>query len=182
MLDKTAMVYTLSDLPAEARFFEAADWILLSNKDLRKVPMSSSTYMPKKGEIKANWHVIDGTDKVLGRLAAKISMIIQGKDKPTYTAHVDTGDFVVVLNADKIKVTGRKADVLEYDTYSRYPGGRHLYSYKTMKELHPEKLLEVAIKRMLPKSRMGRNILGKVKIYRGTEHPHGAQQPKELKI
>jgi len=143
---------------------------------------SSTTYMPKKGEIKPQWHVIDATDKVLGRLAAKVSMIVQGKTKPTYTPHVDTGDFVIVLNADKIRVTGRKAEALEYDTYSRYPGGRHLYSYKTMKELHPEKLLEVAIKRMLPKSKMGRNILGKVKIYRGTEHPHGAQQPKELKI
>jgi len=143
---------------------------------------SSTTYMPKKGEIKPQWHVIDATDKVLGRLAAKVSMIVQGKTKPTYTPHVDTGDFVIVLNADKIRVTGRKAEALEYDTYSRYPGGRHLYSYKTMKELHPEKLLEVAIKRMLPKSKMGRNILGKVKSYRGTEHPHGAQQPKELKI
>src|SRR5438067_7347459 len=141
-----------------------------------------STYTPKPGEIKADWHVVDATDKVLGRLASRISVILQGKHKPTYAAHVDTGDFVIVLNADKIKVTGRKADVLEYDTYSRYPGGRHLYSYETMKRLHPEKLLELAIKRMLPKSKMGRNILGKVKIYRGTEHPHAAQQPKEMKI
>src|SRR5438874_6456 len=144
--------------------------------------MSSTTYMPKKGEIKADWHVIDGTDQVLGRLAAKISMILQGKTKPTYAAHVDTGDFVIVLNAEKIRVSGRKAEVLEYDTYSRYPGGRHLYSYKTMKELHPEKLLELAVRRMLPKSKMGRNILGKLKIYKGTLHPHSAQQPKELKI
>jgi large subunit ribosomal protein L13 len=144
--------------------------------------MSTATYMPKPGEVKADWHIIDGTDQVLGRLAAKISLIIQGKLKPTYTPHVDTGDFVIVLNAEKIRVTGRKSDVLEYDTYSRYPGGRHLYSYKTMKQLHPEKLLELAIKRMLPKSKMGRNILGKVKIYRGTEHPHAAQQPKEMKI
>jgi len=146
------------------------------------INMSSTTYMPKKGEIKADWHVVDGTDQVLGRLAAKISMILQGKTKPTYAAHVDTGDFVIVLNAEKIRVSGRKAEVLEYDTYSRYPGGRHLYSYKTMKELHPEKLLELAVKRMLPKSKMGRNILGKLKIYKGTEHPHSAQQPKELKI
>ena len=144
--------------------------------------MSTTTYMPKPGEVKANWHVIDGTDQVLGRLASKIAVLVQGKHKATYTPHVDTGDFVVVLNAEKIKVTGRKADVLEYDTYSRYPGGRHLYSYKTMKELHPEKLLELAVKRMLPKSKLGRDILGKVKIYKGDKHPHGAQQPKELKI
>jgi large subunit ribosomal protein L13 len=95
---------------------------------------------------------------------------------------VDTGDFVVVLNADKIKVTGRKADVIEYDTYSRYPGGRHTYSYKRMTELHPERVLELAVKRMLPKNKIGRNLLTKLKIYKGTEHPHQAQQPKELKV
>lgn len=140
-----------------------------------------STYMPKPGEVKAEWHVIDATDQVLGRLASKVSLLIQGKHKPTYTPHVDTGDFVILLNADKIKVTGKKADVLEYDTYSRYPGGRRLYSYKTMAALHPEKLIELAVRRMLPKSKMGRNILGKLKIYKGTEHPHAAQQPKPLK-
>ena len=139
-----------------------------------------STYMPKAGEVKGNWHVVDATDQVLGRLAAKISIILQGKHKPTYTPHVDTGDFVIVLNAEKVKVTGAKAEVLEYDTYSRYPGGRNVYSYKRMKELHPEKIVELAVRRMLPKSKMGRNILGKLKIYKGTEHPHQAQQPKEL--
>jgi len=141
-----------------------------------------STYMPKPGEVAANWHVIDATDQILGRLAARISMIITGKTKPTYTPHVDTGDFVIVINAEKIKVTGNKAEVTEYDTYSRYPGGRRLYTYRTMLERHPEKLVELAIRRMLPKSKMGRNILGKLKIYKGNEHPHQAQQPKELKI
>ena len=141
-----------------------------------------STYMPKPGEVKGNWHVVDATDQVLGRLAARISIILQGKHKATYTPHVDTGDFVIVLNADKVKVTGKKADVLEYDTYSRYPGGRNVYSFKRMTEQHPEKVIELAVRRMLPKSKMGRNILGKLKIYKGTEHPHQAQQPKELKI
>ena len=141
-----------------------------------------STYMPKPGEVKGNWHVVDATDQVLGRLAARISIILQGKHKATYTPHVDTGDFVIVLNADKVKVTGKKADVLEYDTYSRYPGGRHVYSFKRMAEQHPEKLIELAVRRMLPKSKMGRNILGKLKIYKGAEHPHQAQQPQELKI
>jgi large subunit ribosomal protein L13 len=144
--------------------------------------MSTATYMPKPGEVKAEWVIIDATDQVLGRLASKIAVILQGKNKATYTPHVDTGDFVIVLNAEKIRVTGRKSEVLEYDTYSRYPGGRHLYSFKDMKQNHPEKLLELAIKRMLPKNKMGRNILGKAKIYRGKEHPHSAQQPKELKI
>ena len=141
-----------------------------------------STYMPKPGEIKADWHVIDASGQVLGRLAARISLILQGKHKPTYAAHVDTGDFVVVLNADKVKVTGRKADVLEFDTYSRHPGGRHLYSYKRMNELHPEKVIELAVRRMLPKSKMGRNILGKLKVYNTDKHPHQAQNPKELKL
>ncbi len=141
-----------------------------------------STYMPKPGEVQANWHVVDATDQVLGRLAARIAHIIQGKNKPTYTPHVDTGDFVIVLNADKVRVTGDKAEVNEYDTYSRYPGGRNIYSYKRMKQLHPEKVLELAVRRMLPKSKMGRNILGKLKIYKGTEHPHQAQQPRELKL
>jgi large subunit ribosomal protein L13 len=141
-----------------------------------------STYMAKPGELKADWHVIDATDQVLGRLAARVSILLQGKHKPTYTAHVDTGDFVILLNAEKIRVTGKKAEVLEYDTYSRYPGGRRLYSYRTMSERHPEKLVELAIRRMLPKSKMGRNILSKLKIYKGGEHPHQAQQPKEFKI
>jgi len=141
-----------------------------------------STYMPKPGEIQGQWWIVDATDQVLGRLASKISTIVQGKNKPTFAAHVDTGDFVIVLNCEKLRVTGRKADVLEYDTYSRYPGGRHLYSFKTMKQLHPEKLLELAVRRMLPKSKMGRNILGKVKIYKGDKHPHSAQKPKELKL
>ena len=139
-----------------------------------------STYMPKPGEVQANWHVVDASDQVLGRLAARIALILQGKHKPTYTPHVDTGDFVIVLNAEKVKVTGNKAEVNEYDTYSRYPGGRNIYSYKRMKALHPEKVVELAVRRMLPKSKMGRNILGKLKIYKGTEHPHQAQQPKEL--
>ena len=141
-----------------------------------------STYTPKPGEIKANWHVVDATDQVLGRLAARIAMILQGKTKPTYTPHVDTGDFVIVLNADKVKVTGRKADVIEYDTYSRYPGGRHLYSYKEMNRLHPERIIQLAVKRMLPKNKLARTQLSKLKIYKGDQHPHSAQQPKELKL
>jgi large subunit ribosomal protein L13 len=143
-------------------------------------PMSS--YMPKPGEVPANWHVVDASGQVLGRLAARIAIILQGKHKPTFTPHVETGDFVVVLNAGKVKVTGQKAAVLEYDTYSRYPGGRHLYSYETMNRLHPEKVLELAVRRMLPKNKLGRNILGKLKIYRDDKHPHSAQQPKELKF
>ncbi len=141
-----------------------------------------STYMPKPGEIKGQWFVVDATDQVLGRLAAKIALIVQGKNKPTYAPHVDTGDFVIVINAEKVKVTGKKSDVLEYETYSRHPGGRHLYSYKTMQNLHPEKLIQLAVRRMLPKNKLGRTFLNKVKIYRGESHEHSAQQPQALKL
>jgi large subunit ribosomal protein L13 len=142
----------------------------------------TTTYMPKPHEVAADWHVVDADGQVLGRLASRIAVILQGKNKATYTPHVDTGDFVVVINAEKIRVTGRKAEVIEYDTYSRYPGGRHVYSFERMRALHPEKLIELAVRRMLPKSKMGRNILGKLKVYRGAQHPHRAQRPKELKL
>ena len=140
------------------------------------------TYMAKPGEVEQKWHTIDATNQIVGRLASRIAVLLMGKHRPTYTPHVDTGDFVIVLNADKVKVTGSKAEVNEYDTYSRYPGGRHTYSYKRMTELHPEKVIELAVRRMLPKNKLSRNVLGKLKIYKGTEHPHQAQQPKELKL
>ena len=126
--------------------------------------------------------MIDGTDQVLGRLAARVAVILQGKDKPTYTPHVDTGDFVVITNAEKVRVTGRRAEVIEYDTYSRYPGGRHLYSFERMRKIAPERIVQLAVKRMLPKNKLGRNMLTKLKIYKGAEHPHAAQQPRETKL
>ncbi len=141
-----------------------------------------STYLPKPGEIEGKWHTIDATGQVLGRLAAKVAMILQGKTKPTYSPNVDTGDFVIILNADKIRVTGKKAEVIEYDTYSRYPGGRKLYSYKRMNELHPERVVQLAVKRMLPKNKLGRHQLTKLRIFTGTEHPHSAQQPQKLEL
>jgi large subunit ribosomal protein L13 len=141
-----------------------------------------STYLAKPGELKKEWHIVDAADQVLGRLAAKLSVILQGKHKPTYTPNVDTGDFIVVLNADKIRVTGRKADVIEYDTYSGYAGGRRVYSFKQMAEEHPERLLQLAVKRMMPKNKLARDMMLKLKIYKGTEHPHAAQSPKALKV
>lgn len=144
--------------------------------------MSTTTYLAKPGELKADWLVVDATDQILGRLAAKLAVLLQGKHKPTYTPNVDTGDFVIVLNAEKIKVTGRKAEVLEYDTYSRYTSGRHLYSYEEMITKHPERVLELAVKRMLPKNKLARHRLAKLKIFRGDQHPHAAQQPKEHKL
>ena len=141
-----------------------------------------STFMANRSTVQQKWHVIDATDLVVGRLAVAVATLLRGKHKPDYTPHCDTGDFVVVINAEKVRVTGRKAEVLEYDTYSRYPGGRALYSFNQMRTQHPEKLIELAVRRMLPKSKMGRNILGKLKCYRGPDHPHAAQRPQQLQL
>jgi large subunit ribosomal protein L13 len=141
-----------------------------------------STYLSKTGELKPEWHVVDATGLILGRLAARIALVLQGKHKPTYTPHVDTGDYVIVLNADKVRVTGRKAESITYQTYTEWPSGQKIWTYKDMIARKPEKVLEVTVRRMLPKSRLGRKFLAKLKVYRGTEHPHQAQQPKELKF
>src|SRR5690606_6105150 len=105
--------------------------------------------------------------------AAKIALVLMGKHKPTYTPNVDTGDFVIVLNADKVRVTGKKAENRIYDTYSRYPGGRRVYEYAHMAEHHPEKVIELAVRRMLPKNKLARDMLLKLKVYSGNVHPHG---------
>ena len=141
-----------------------------------------STYLAKPGELQAQWHVVDATDQVLGRLAARIATILQGKHKPTFTPHVDTGDYVIVLNADKIKVTGSKAEHREYQTYSGYPSGQRIYSYERMNRESPEKVIELAVRRMLPKSKLGQKMLHKLKVYRGTTHDHQAQQPQPLAL
>ena len=141
-----------------------------------------SSYLAKVGELQPQWHVVDADDQVLGRLAAKIATVLQGKHKPTYTPHVDTGDFVIVLNADKIKVTGAKAEHRTYQTYSGYPSGQHVYSYNAMNALHPEKVVELAVRRMLPKNKLAKKMLTKLKIYRGDKHDHQAQQPQAMAL
>ena len=140
------------------------------------------TIFVKPAEIVKKWYLIDAEGKELGRVAVAAARILRGKNKPEYAPHQDMGDFVIIVNAEKIRVTGKKADALVYETYSKHPGGRHLYPFKRMQAEHPEKLVEVAIRRMLPKSRLGRQMLSKLKIYRGAEHPHAAQQPKETKF
>lgn len=140
------------------------------------------SYMAKPGEIEAKWFIVDATDKILGRLANKVATILMGKHRPTYTPHVDTGDFVVILNAEKIRVTGAKRADKEYDWFTRYPGGRKILSFDEMQAKHPEKILELAIRRMLPKSKLGRKMLAKLKVYAGSDHPHQAQQPEELEL
>jgi large subunit ribosomal protein L13 len=140
------------------------------------------TYMAKPGEVAAKWHVVDAEGKVLGRLAAKIATILMGKHRPEYTPHVDTGEFVIVVNAEKVRLTGNKWAQKEYDRYSGYPGGRKTVSVGQVRQKHPERIVEEAVRRMLPKSRLGKRMVRKLKVYAGPEHPHQAQQPEELKL
>ncbi|RME02418.1 MAG: 50S ribosomal protein L13 [Planctomycetota bacterium] len=138
------------------------------------------TWMPKikKGENPPrNWYLIDADGLVLGRLASQISKILQGKHKPTYTPHIDCGDFVVVVNADKVVLTGKKALQKKYYYHTGYMRGLREVSFEEMKRRHPTEILRTAVRRMLPKNRLGRKMLKKLKIYTGSEHPHGAQQP-----
>jgi large subunit ribosomal protein L13 len=139
-----------------------------------------STFMAKKEEIKRDWYVIDATDKPLGRLAAKVAMILKGKHKPIYTPHVDTGDNVIMINADKVALTGKKLDDKFYYRHTSYPGGIKAVSYRRFLEENPEKAIQKAVWGMLPHNALGRRMIKKLKVYKGTEHPHEAQQPKPL--
>jgi len=135
----------------------------------------TSTYFAKAGEIPANWQVIDVTGQVLGRVARNISIALQGKDKPTYTAHTLTGDFVVVVNAAKVKVTGNKLLQKTYYRHSGYVGNLKSFKLRDMLEKRPERVLQLAVKGMLPRNNLGRQMLTRLKIYAGPEHPHQAQ-------
>lgn len=139
-------------------------------------------YQARKGEVERNWYAVDADGKVLGRLAAKLATVLMGKHKPTYTPHVDTGDFVVVTNAEKVKVTGRKAEAMTYWSYSFYPSGRRVRTFEEVRRKHPDRILLSAVRRMLPKNAMGRRLLTKLKVYAGTEHPHQAQQCRPLNL
>ncbi|MEP0847242.1 MAG: 50S ribosomal protein L13 [Phycisphaerae bacterium] len=141
---------------------------------------ANKSYLAKPGAERANWYVVDATDQVLGRLATRIATVLMGKHKPTYTPHVDTGDFVIVLNAGRVKVTGRKKDTVEYDRYSGHPGGRKVTTMRTTLERHPERVLEAAVRRMLPKNSLAAHMLKKLKVYSGGEHRHQAQLPEPL--
>lgn len=139
------------------------------------------TYQAKKDEIKRNWFLIDAEGKILGRLAADIAARLRGKNKPVYTPHVDTGDFIIVINAEKIGLTGKKLDDKIYYHHTGYPGGIKGISAGKLLQTKPEDLLRFAVKGMLPKNTLGRAMLKKLKIYAGSEHPHSAQLPKEAK-
>ncbi|HVT43972.1 MAG TPA: 50S ribosomal protein L13 [Thermoanaerobaculia bacterium] len=140
------------------------------------------TYFPKEGDIQARWFVIDAEGKVLGRLSTEIATILAGKNKPVYTPFLDTGDHVIVVNAEKIVLTGRKETGKLYRRHSGYPGGLKERAARFVRTEKPEKMIEEAVWGMLPKSRLGRKMLKKLKVYRGSEHPHQAQQPEKLEI
>lgn len=136
--------------------------------------------MAKNGEVEQKWFHVDATNQVLGRLAVRIATILMGKHKPTYTPHVDTGDFVVVTNAEKFKLTGNKAAEMMYPRYSFYPGGYKEIPFERVMRDHPERVLESAVRRMLPKNALGRHMLAKLKVYADKNHPHSAQKPLPL--
>jgi len=140
------------------------------------------SFMARKEQIEHKWVLVDADGAVLGRLAAKIAPILMGKTKPTYTPHVDVGDYVIVVNADRVRLTGKKAETKEYDYYTHYPGGHKFVSFKDMMARKPEKVIELAVRRMLPKNKLGRKMLRKLKVYRSPEHKHAAQQPKKIQF
>ena len=141
-----------------------------------------ATFSAKKKEIERSWFLVDAENKVLGRLAAKIAAVLRGKHKPVFTPHVDTGDFVIVINADKIHLTGTKLDNKMYYRHSGYPGGIKGISAGELLDKKPEAIIQHAVRGMLPKNKLGRQQLKKLKVYAGTEHPHESQLPQELKL
>ena len=140
------------------------------------------TYSAKAGEVNRDWFVVDAADKTLGRLASEIAHRLRGKHKPEYTPHVDTGDYIVVINAEKVKVTGAKATDKMYHHHTGYPGGLKSISFEKLIDKAPERVIQGAVKGMLPRNPLGRAMFKKLKVYAGGEHPHAAQQPQALNI
>jgi large subunit ribosomal protein L13 len=137
-----------------------------------------STYFPKQGEIARKWYVVDASGQVLGRLASRVARILMGKESPKYTPFLDTGDHVVVVNAEKVKITGMKAEQKQYKHYTGYPGGLRTEDFRKRFERKPQLVIEQAVLRMLPKTKLGQHMFSKLKVYRGDKHPHEAQKPE----
>lgn len=140
------------------------------------------TYYAKPREVERNWVIIDAKDQVLGHLAVEVAKILRGKNKPQYTPHVDTGDYVIIVNAAQVRVTGNKGETKQYFRHSGFPGGLKSETFNEALAKHPERIIEHAVKGMLPKTTLGREMLKKLKVYAGAEHPHAAQQPREVKM
>jgi large subunit ribosomal protein L13 len=143
---------------------------------------SFKTYSAKPAEVAGVWYVIDGENQVVGRLASKAASLLRGKHKPEFTPHVDMGDFVVIINADKVRLTGSKEEKKEYFSHSGYPGGSKVTTPRVVREKKPTFIVENAVKGMVPKNRLGRKLLKKLKVYAGSEHPHEAQQPVAIEL
>jgi len=141
-----------------------------------------STYFPKEGEIVRKWFVVDASGQTLGRLSSRVARILMGKENPRYTPFLDTGDHVVVINADKVKITGLKAEQKVYQHYTGYPGGLRTEDFRNRFARRPERVIEAAVQRMLPKSKLGRQMISKLKVYKGEKHPHQAQKPEALAL
>jgi len=142
-----------------------------------------ATRSARPAEVERNWYVVDANDLVLGRLATRIASVLRGKHKPTFTPHVDTGDHVIVVNAEKVKLTGRKREQKTYYRHSGYPGGiRSVTADKVLSGPHADRVVRAAVRGMLPRNSLGRKMLGKLKVYTGPDHPHAAQQPQELPL
>jgi large subunit ribosomal protein L13 len=139
-----------------------------------------STFVAKPDTITRRWFVIDAADQVVGRLAVQIATILRGKHRPEYTPHIDTGEFVIVINAEKVRFTGNKLETKKYHSYTRYPGGYKTVTARQLMERHPERILKKAVERMVPRNKLGRQQMTKLKIYAGPTHDHQAQQPVEL--
>jgi large subunit ribosomal protein L13 len=153
------------------------------SKPIRRIAHSAGkTTLAKVGHVDARWYVVDAADKILGRLASEVAMRLMGKHKPIYTANVDTGDFIVVINTSRIKVTGRKMEQREYDYYTYYPGGRGKATLKDLLARKPNTVFEMAVRRMLPKNRIGEQMLRKLKCYKDADHSHSAQRPEKLEL
>jgi len=144
--------------------------------------LSMKSFMAKKELVEHKWLLVDADGLVLGRMAAKIVPLLMGKTRPTYTPHVDGGDYVIVVNAQKIRVTGKKAQQIEYDYYTLYPGGHRFVSFAEMMAKNPERVIKLAVRRMLPKNKLGMKMLTRLKIYRGPDHDHQAQKPEKIEL
>jgi large subunit ribosomal protein L13 len=149
---------------------------------MSRTVLTQKCYQAKPGEVTPKWYIVDARDQVLGRLAVKVATILMGKDKPTFTPHVDTGAYIVIINAGRIRVTGRKAQQKTYEHYTRHTGGRRIVPYEQMLARRPERVIELAVWGMLPKTKLGKHLLKKLKIYAGADHPHASQNPEPLAI
>jgi large subunit ribosomal protein L13 len=145
-------------------------------------PQLQRTFSPKPGDVERSWYVVDATDVPLGRLASEVAQVLRGKNKPTYAPHIDGGDHVIVVNAEKVHVSGSKELEKIYYRHSGYPGGLRALTLSEIRETHPERIIEIAVKGMLPKNRLGRQMYTKLKVYAGPDHPHAAQKPEPLAL